>query len=168
MNKESGSLHAPQVTDLPLIQGANDIREVLKARLVVREVIYHQLPGESPKVFSPHPTQITLEGDEEAYERVLKVTQTLVPILASSWVKEASLLLIENLEGKQNWLRNPTEEEKRELADKVVHVNLLNQKNLSSLSPGRSLRIDNPECLEELSLYSVNGPVRCRIVIVPR
>lgn len=89
-------------------------------RIVVVENVYHQAEGGmNPTHVYPKYTQF-LTTDEQPYLRHTKVGEQWVQ-LDTGWLKECSLIVLENMEGLFQF-RNPTEQEVEEATKKVIEI----------------------------------------------
>jgi hypothetical protein len=89
-------------------------------RIVVVENVYHQsAEGLNPTHVYPRYTQF-LTTDEQPYLRHTKVEEEWVA-LDTGWLKECSLIVIENMEGSFPFF-NPTPEQVAEAVKKVIEI----------------------------------------------
>ena len=122
-----------------------------KAQLTVVEYLYYQKHGESPVAYTSRSTEDIVDTTEQVWVREVNVP-CVWTTLECGWVKECSVLLLENL-SKDNLLGLSFGGENRE-AD-------------CSIPPGGSLRCC-PLTLSKLALVCFGGTARCRITLFPR
>lgn len=148
-------------------------KPVLKSRLIVVESVYHQHFGAEPESFDSRYSR-WLDVVEQVYKRELTITEDW-QLLDHGWIKNASLLLVSNIEGKA-LLRNPTEQERSDLKSHVVELGVAIAgpegearyiRSFSYIPPGESTRLCNPLPLNDLRLRCSSGSARCQILIVP-
>lgn len=147
------------------------------ARLVVVENIYYQVPGEQPVSVSTSYTRMldtpyTVDSSPEfqPYARDLRISDCWTQ-LDIGWMRDkgASLLVLSNEEGKY-LSAIPTEEEKRSLKKRVVHIMFGSGRvpqNLLLLLPGESIRI-TPWSLEPIVVRCYEGSAKCRLWVFPK
>lgn len=90
-----------------------------KDRLVVVESVYHQPVGKEAKLIASRFSR-ELSSDEQPYQRELKASERWEP-LDNGWIDKAGMLVIRNNEG-QFLQTQPTEEERQEVAERVLEI----------------------------------------------
>lgn len=95
-----------------------------KDRLTLVASIYHEHPGEEPFSFAFQASRSLPSCDDQVYQRRLTLSEIWTP-LDLGWFKDTperiGYICIENLEGRIKHTY-PTEEQRREMAKKVVLV----------------------------------------------
>ena len=91
----------------------------MRARLVVVESVYHQMPDGQPTTAQAPPHVCELETDEQPYARKYKATEEWRP-LDCGWLDRASMLHVVNEEGR--FLVQPTDAEREEVNRKVIEL----------------------------------------------
>jgi hypothetical protein len=92
------------------------------SQLTVVEQVYFQQVGDQPAQFGAQWSR-RIATDEQPYQRRMKVGPEWKPI-DRGWITNCELLLIENNEGRFTQT-NPSDEERKAAASKVVEVGLL-------------------------------------------
>lgn len=144
---------------------------ILKDRLVVVETVYHQPTGEQPTAVESRFSR-DLQTVEQPYQRQLTATEEWKP-LDCGWIKDAGMLVIQNLEGK--FQANPTDEERAEAAARVLEVSYREDQDPNMdvsrhgwlIYPGESFR-GCPSNLDLLAVRSQYGSLRLSVFIIPR
>lgn len=129
--------------------------------------VHHEQPGENPRT-----TQATyqrhLEHEEECYTRRLTLGDEPQRI-ETGWLEEekCGMVLVENLEGKHTVV-NPTEEEAKELADKVILIQC-NGIPFCEVPPGFTQPL-MPVNLSIMSLQSLvlGTSISYRVTVIPK
>ena len=94
-----------------------------------------------------------IESPEQLYKRRIFVTKEWKP-LKTGWIEEAGMLIISNEEGK-NLSTNPTEDEKQEIASKIIEVS-------SSISASFALLIPPEESMRIMPSDASLLCIRCK------
>lgn len=139
---------------------------VLKARFVVVDKLYYEMPNTEPIVVDSGFAR-WLETDEQPYIRRFTVGEQWQAV-NTGWLEETSMLLIENNE--ERFTVNPTSEEKTEAAQKVIEIAFPAGKEWTEASwlilPGESLR-GTPANIKNLWLRCRKGKAKCTITLIP-
>ena len=136
-----------------------------QSRVTVVEQVYHQILNEQPHLVESRFSR-GLQSDEQAYERRLKVDEGGMP-LDCGWLTEASQLLIINEEGR-NLQVIPTDEERKELAKKVLEIFFGDRPdNCWLVPPGESMRACS-NTLHALKIRSQSGTIRFTLHVIPK
>lgn len=108
-----------------------------------------------------------LETDHEAYGRRLTVGEEWQP-LDFGWVpvEDVGMVVVENLAGR-NLRVNPTDDERREIADRVLEVRHEGDAHAYAIPPrgADSFRSTDPASLR---IRSRKGETKYKIMVVPR
>lgn len=132
-------------------------------QLTVVEHVYHQPAGEQPTGietrFSRH-----LKTQEQPYCRRLLIGEDWVA-LDHGWVNEASHMVVQNMEGRFTQV-NPTDEQCKEVAARVIELGYQNAKGYWLIGPGESLR-GQPNVLDGLMLRCQQGKAQVTINVFP-
>lgn len=146
----------------------------LKPRITVLETLYHQgVLGEKPTTVECQ-FERKLESDEQPYQRRSKVGEDPQP-LDVGWIEEVGEIHIQNEEGRF-LQRQPTDEEKVEIAKKILWLGLkakpnitpINKfKSLLKIAPGEAIRLPVLDFKEWL-ICSHSGTTRFTITVFPR
>lgn len=152
------------VMDLPLPAGSHT-GSAAKSRLTIVEQVSFISPEDPPKS-DENRWSIPISSDEQPYGRKTRATPEWKP-LDCGWVKECSVLIIYNLEGK-NRQKIPTEEEKAETASKVLEL-ALDGTHIASIAipPGSSIRITPIDCTA-ISIRSACGLLQYSYTLYPK
>lgn len=140
-----------------------------RSRLTVTYRIYHQLNNEDPTQVSDAYAR-PLQHDDEPYQRrKLKVgNQARIP-LDCGWLQgeQAGCFVIENTSGQDSEIY-PTEDERREINQRVIRV-FLSPGDTSGLfvPPGQS-RFIQPFDTREVRLISAHGTARYNLTVFPK
>lgn len=146
-----------------------------KARIVVKDLIYHQVHGEQPTVMELPGFTRALKTDEQLWSR----KQTVGPewtALDIGWFKDqpCGMLVIENLEG--HFLQTqPTDEERAAVEVKVVELCLSgigigddgSAPMADVLLPVRETCRFQPNDLRLIGLRCPTGPAKVQVTIFP-
>lgn len=130
-----------------------------KARMTMVERVYHQQQGVDAVGYDL-PEQWLVDSDEEPFKRTVTLAEewrTLAEL--GCWLKDCSLLVIVNEEGKAPTV-NPTEAERRGLARRCVEV------EGQLVRPGRHVSL-SPEDLAAVRLRCRCGSARVTIRVFP-
>lgn len=135
----------------------------IKNRITVVETIYHQEFGENPVMVASRYSR-ELESYDQPYERKLVATPTWEP-LETGWIKECGLMIIKNREECSRMVI-PTEEEKEELAKKMLEVSY-GDRDGWLIPPGETMKA-YPRSLEGLGICSLHGNTKYKLYLYPR
>lgn len=136
-----------------------------RSRLTVIELVYHRQWGEEPVLFEGRFGR-ELETHEQAYRRMITVGETPQP-LDTGWLAGlVGMLVVANLEGRRQQVI-PTEQQRAELAAKVIEVGSTNSQQVWLVPPGESFR-GWPSSPEQVTLRCQQGKAHCTVFAVPR
>lgn len=132
-------------------------------RIVVLDTVYHQA-GTDPPITAESKFSRVLASDEQPYVRRAKIGTEWAP-LDTGWIKEVGLFLLVNEEGRR-FMINPTDEEKKAVADKVIEVGLAGMEAFCVVHPGESLRL-SPTDASVLRFRSRSEGTRFTLSVFP-
>jgi hypothetical protein len=135
----------------------------LRDRLLVVESIFHQSPGEDPYV-TEHRFARSLQTKEQPFTRKTTAGENWKS-LDCGWIERAGMLFIINEEGKFRQT-NPTEEELREAAKKIIEVSFTTNTDVWLILPGESMRA-YPSNIRNLLVRCRSGTARITAHIFP-
>jgi hypothetical protein len=151
---EEGTLLEPEQ---PILLPVRPQR-VLQDRLLVVSTVYHQQQGQSAKSVVANFGRY-LQGTEDMLQRRIVVRE--VPVsLPTGWITDASLLVVQNLEGT-DLQTIPTEEQKKQRAKRVVELN-----GMWLIHPGETFQ-GCPAQLSELILRCCSEHALVSITLIP-
>lgn len=133
-------------------------------RVTVVEQVCHQREGEGPVSAPSSRFWRTLKSSGEAYQRGL-VADGSWRKLDLGWVPDPGLVLIYNREG-QNLQANPSDEERADIAKRVLEVSYAGELPGWLVLPGESMR-GLPTDASELMVRSRHGKIRYQVFAVP-
>lgn len=145
----------------------------LKSRLTVIETVYHQPLAEGAASAESHFAR-WLETDEQPCIRRLKASEAW-QALDGGWLSEAGMLCLENTEGRFPQVQ-PTEEERRDAAAKVLEVGVVhffsNEESgqvvpFALIPPGESARFQ-PHTLSALRVRCRAGTAKYTASVFPK
>ena len=123
-----------------------------RVRLTIIEQLYHQVPEEEAQSYRVTYTRL-INSDEQPFSRYITLKENEKIPLDCGWVESPpSLVIIENLAGK-NLLQIPTEEEKEEITQQVIHVLFGESEKGIIIRPGEFLKME-PEDTDSIYLLS--------------
>jgi hypothetical protein len=134
-----------------------------KSRLVIKETVYFQQPEAKPIALESGSGQ-DIASDEQPYQRIIKLTESWTP-LDTGWVKEASLIVIENQAGKHQLVR-PDAKQIQEIAAKVIEIG--KEGEAWELVPAGQTRVFTPVELDRIQLRSRSGEVKAIVTVFPK
>lgn len=139
-----------------------------KARISVVEIVYYQGGSEDPVSYDKRWDK-WLASDEQPYQRKLTAPPSWTP-LDYGWIESASVLMLENVEGRDRTII-PSKEELELVESKIVVVGMAYGQNDEvvpcwQLSPGETLRA-RPVELTSLRIKCLNGTAKCIVTILP-
>ncbi len=147
----------------PLVPQQQQIR-ISKSRIVVVETVYHQQHGGQPTAVESRYAH-NLTTDEQVYgPRKIVATEEWKP-LDVGWVKSASLLILSNEEGKGLQV-NPTEQQRKDMAARVVELSWDPRPFVWLIHPGHSFR-GCPSQLKGLIIRCRSGQAECFVTVYP-
>ncbi len=136
----------------------------IKNRITVVETVYHQVMGDQPDCLESRFTR-EVESQEQPYRRNCKVGEEW-QALDTGWLDEVSMLVIRNEEGT-NLQVHPTEEQKADLAKKVLLLSSTDSSTNWLILPGESFR-GVPSTVKNLEVRSQSGTIRFILYATPR
>lgn len=177
---------AKSVSFPPGTLAAKPPKPAMKPRLVVAQNVYHQIPGEQAYSTESRYSR-WLSSDEQVYVRKIKVPADWVR-LESGWVESPCALVISNDETAYKDVQ-PTEEQKAEVAGRVVELAVLVTNNpegprsmwsppsdkgaqeslavrFAVLRPGESMRFE-PQPGAVYVARCLGASAKCQLVAVP-
>ena len=173
-SQQSGT--SPPPKESPLREAISDGVNVQLAKkqqtdrlTVLTTVHFQQLSGQPFSVNCNFDYQASKEYFDGPYSRKVKITREYKPLEFGWWEPEdVGLILIENLEG-QNLIVNPTQEEAKELADKVAVLSYEGHYGGVEIHPKRCTWdvYRNPEKLVLWTPYD-KEPIICKVTIYPK
>lgn len=138
------------------------------SRLTIAETVYHQ-PGDGDSTSFGKPFNRILKTDEQPYVRTLTVGEEWVDISIGCWLKEASQLIIHNVENRTK-LVQWTPEEKELASRRYVELGIQVGAEvivISRIPPGgESSRLSDPP-IDIFRVRSVLGSAKIVIAMVP-
>ncbi len=140
--------------------------EGIPDRLTVVEMVHHQTQDEDPFTVETR-FERKLETQEQPYSRTTTVGEKWTP-LDCGWLGDnVGMLVITNKEGGFTTL--PTEEERQELAKKIVAVQYDGgfEDSYWVILPGESMR-GMPLFASGLLIRSLHGKIKYTISLIPR
>lgn len=133
-------------------------------RLTIKQVIYHQQPGEQPTQVERSFSR-TLATKDQPYSHKVEVNEDPVA-METGWIKDIGTVVIQNEEGF--FLQtNPTLEQKEEAAKKVLEVFVVEGSPPLLVFPKEDLRI-NPADFSKLRIRSQSGISKFTLWLFPR
>lgn len=132
-------------------------------RLTVVEYVYHQQMGREASMFESRFSR-ALGDHEQPYERQVTVGEDWQS-LDCGWVERVGMLVLRNEEGRHMQL-NPTAEERRAIAGRVVEIRTKDQPAAWLVHPGESLRAC-PADAAGLEVRCQAGEARVTIHAIP-
>lgn len=140
----------------------------IQPRLTIVETVYYQTPN-TPASQVSSSFMRSLETHEQPYERKMVATEEWQPLINEQcWVKECSLILVTNEEGRYLQV-NPTEEEREATAAKVLEISfdITNLTGDWEVPPGETFR-GNPRHPQALFIRCRSGEARFTLHVFPR
>jgi hypothetical protein len=161
------------MTQLPPSTSKPITRPVQQSRLTVVETVHHQpAKGQAISCESRYSRQLK-DGDETPFIRTQTVDDTWKKV-ETGWIKDCGMLVLSNEEGKDRQTY-PSEDEKRDQAEKVIEVavvntveGFLNVYPFGLILPGESLRV-HPANIElvYVRLRAAGQKVKCVVSAFP-
>jgi hypothetical protein len=153
-NPETPNIDPESVKPLP-----TPPRKDMSTITVVGNVYYQQGPEQPTSVESRY--SFTVNTEEQPYQRIrLKVTEEWRP-MESGWVQpqQCSLMLLQNLGGGP-FSTNPTEEEAKEEAERVVEIGFM-----APVTVDRNRDMHSPKLPKQIptALFQILPGTDCRI-----
>lgn len=138
---------------------------MFKAQMTVVSSVYFQSPEEQP-IQTEYRYTRPLASEEQPYARSLKVGPEWV-LLDCGWVREAALVVLENLEGTR-LQKVPTEEERVSIDSRVVEISFSRQDPSPALTvrPGGGCQFEPTE-LTSIRVRCRDGVAKCSLLIIP-
>lgn len=133
--------------------------------------VHHEHDGEQPYSIGPVISQIKLEVNEDVYTRRVTVRESWEELdLGHLPADQVGLVIVENLEGRFP-ANNPTEEERKEAAKKIIEVSTGDGNGGAFLcfpAPISLPFVGYPQDASRIALRCPVGVARCRVHVFPR
>lgn len=152
--------------------GSGQGNEIIdRGRLTTVETVTYQTPGEEPLSVAIGTSEI-VSSDDQPFVRRMKVGSEGVTYLGECWIKEASTIVIENLEGKHQ-VTYPTKEYLKQLERSIIFVGRHTNGSFvhfAAIKPGGSLRIPPSDHIGIYGLIVAEKPLtaKCRVTVFPK
>lgn len=141
-----------------------------KNRMTVVQYVYHQVPGEQPKLYESRFSR-ELTTIEQPYVRITQIGSEWIP-LDLGWLKDCGVgtVVIENNEG-QRFQVIPTKEEKEVISKREVEIALCNEgeepRAFLFVPPTETVRF-SPRCPNLLKIRCLQGHAKITIQVFPK
>jgi hypothetical protein len=133
-------------------------------RVTVVEHVYHRRDGAGPVEAPPTRFWRALRTSSQPYQRSLVADESWRK-LELGWVPDPGLLILYNLEGK--YLQaNPTDEERDDIARRILEVSYAGHERGFLVPAGESTRMC-PTHAADLMVRSRHGTIRYQVFAVP-